>query len=171
MSTFRPVNENDPGVESEASGSSESDFDLGPEPGAEPAPAVEQADGGDQLPAAAKRDDGTLTKEAWIAQLRVGFAGGAVFLQSQTLTVATDWPTFQPAAEKLYESIDDVPSLRFLLRPLGKWPERIVVILAFGLPLAAGLKAEAAERKRALAEKPAQTDSETPGEAGASQAA
>lgn len=109
------------------------------EPGADAPGEDEAASGG---PA-------QLTRE----QFRQGFnatflvAGAATGLQ--TLSAAPQQPTAGPAADALYDIASESPWLRWLIQPQGVWLQRCAALAAFGMPVAAGVRAELLERQAA----------------------
>lgn len=100
-------------------------------------------EGGPETPA------GLLTRE----QFRDGLAkcqrlAGHV-AQIKTLIAAPDRPEYEPAADAAYDIIRDTPALHWLIMPGSIWLQRAVAIGAYAIPVAAGCRAELAERARA----------------------
>lgn len=54
----------------------------------------------------------------------------------------------------LYETIDEIPALHFILNPSGKWGARIISIVLFALPMAQNVRAEIAARQKQPDSKP-----------------
>lgn len=50
------------------------------------------------------------------------------------------------ASGAIYDTIQDVPSLRFLLSPQGKWFQRVLIVGAFAVPMAQAVGIEMGER-------------------------
>lgn len=65
----------------------------------------------------------------------------------KALQVPKGDPRAQGCAEALYETIEDVPALHFLLYPQGKWLPRICAIGAFTIPMGRAVALELQERK------------------------
>lgn len=63
------------------------------------------------------------------------------------------------ASGALYDTIQDIPMLHFLLMPQGKWMERAVAIGMFTIPMAQNVAAELAQRH---AEQPQSTENDMP---------
>lgn len=91
---------------------------------------------------------GFIPVDAFTATLTLTFhlSGGMLGLKS--LTEAPGQPTYQPAAEALYHTIVDTPSMHFLIQPGGVWMQRAIAMGAFALPLGYTVKAELAERRK-----------------------
>ncbi|MEO0961108.1 MAG: hypothetical protein AAFY01_01670 [Pseudomonadota bacterium] len=56
-------------------------------------------------------------------------------------------PAARSASDALYETIEDVPALHFLLRPESQWMQRVVVIGAFTVPRVMGARTEYVARQ------------------------
>ncbi|WP_298334135.1 hypothetical protein [Asticcacaulis sp.] len=66
----------------------------------------------------------------------------------RTIEEAPDQSSFPAAAQALYDSIVDTPSLHFLIKPETAWGARILAIGMFAVPMARGVQAELAERRK-----------------------
>lgn len=92
------------------------------------------------------RADGCLSCEAWTAQLAVALQLAGLATALQTLATAHERDTFAGAAAAIYQTADESPALRWMLRPAGRWVARLVAIAAFAGPLGRDIAAELAAR-------------------------
>ncbi len=76
----------------------------------------------------------------------------------ETLRGSPDQPTWPEAAGAIYDTLRDMPSLHFLIRPGGKWMQRAALVAIWGLPVATGCVAELRARKSPKAGRPANDD-------------
>lgn len=112
---------------------------------------AEPAGGTEQGPAPSGVDlgpSGFIPVEAFTATLTLTFhlSGGMLGLKS--LSEAPGQQTYQPAAEALYHTIVDTPSMHFLIQPGSVWMQRMIAMGAFALPLGYTVRAELAERRK-----------------------
>jgi hypothetical protein len=110
-------------------------------------PALESAVQGPPLTA-----EGLLTFDAWVGTFKACHVLPGHFLGLQTLITAPDRAEFPAAAKAIYDTIAEVPTLHFLLKPGGKWAERAAAIGLYAVPVAIAVKAEAAAKRAAKAE-------------------
>ena len=81
--------------------------------------------------------------------------------------MTSSFPSLPPAAAAVYDTIREMPSLHFLLRPGGKWMQRAFALGAFGVPVAIGCKIEAQAKRQARAQqKASETSADTPEQGG-----
>ncbi len=79
----------------------------------------------------------------------VGFSTASHMTGLKSLEVNKDDAAAQNCTRALYETIQDIPLLHFLLQPQNKWFERAIAIGAFAVPMAAAVSAEIEERNAA----------------------
>lgn len=116
------------------------------EPGAEGGARTAAAgdDAGDRM----FRPDGCYTFEAWSE----GFAGfhemAGALIGSQILTHAPATERYSPAARAIYDTADQVPALRWMIRPESVWLQRLAAIGMYTVPLAVAVRVELEMNRR-----------------------
>lgn len=96
----------------------------------------------------------------WIAGFLGGFNLAGNFVQALKILPEEEGKA-RAAAEAIYATAVEVPSLRFLIAPQGKWIGRGVAVAMFLGPKVTGARAEIVERRakaKALAGGPAATE-------------
>lgn len=121
---------------------------------------------------AAEPETKPLSFEEWFAFVHAMSNAAAARLQLRSLAWHRDRPDARAAFEALYETCSEIPALRFVISPGGKWGKRIACMAMFFLPLAMSLRAELiAKRAGGAAPPPAEGEGETPRSAPAASAA
>lgn len=89
-----------------------------------------------------------LPKEEWCKLLAGAIKMGGHMSSFETLK-AVDYanPEASEGLGAMYDTIEDIPSLHWLLKPFGKWAMRIIAISAFVLPLVKGCAGEIKQKK------------------------
>jgi len=111
--------------------------------------------------------DGLITADVFAEGFKIAFSVAGDLTGLETLKRAPEQATADPAAAALYETCREVPWLHWLLRPEGKWLQRVIVLGAFAVPVYAGCRAELAARGAAKAP---DNDNPDPGAGGSHQA-
>lgn len=99
-------------------------------------------DGGDENPP----NQGMIDVQAFHALFCVSFNTASAVTKLKSLAVDAADEACINCTRALYETIADVPMLRFMLMPNGKWAERAVAIGMFTVPMAMGVSNELASR-------------------------
>ncbi|PZO86540.1 MAG: hypothetical protein DI626_06285 [Micavibrio aeruginosavorus] len=77
-----------------------------------------------------------------------GFTVFSIVTHLRSLKVEAEDGTARAASDAIYDTIQDVPALHFLLEPQGKWMGRVACIAAFAVPMALNVRAELAARQQ-----------------------
>lgn len=104
------------------------------------------AGGGDALP------PGMLGKDEFYQIFVTGFKVASIATHLKSVEVNPQDQGARAASDAIYETVSEIPALRFLLQPQGKVFGRIVTIGMFVVPMAMNVQAEIAAR--AVAKKP-----------------
>lgn len=151
-----PSNENDPATASPTGDAGEhlEGIVLEGEPEAHPSAAPGVID-----------PDGFLSREAFYAVFAKSHQLAGQATQLQTLIRAPDQPETRGASDAIYDICRDTSALHWIIRPGSLWFQRIAVLLAYGIGLGAGVRAELRVRRSPAAEpasaaEPAQSDAE-----------
>jgi len=79
----------------------------------------------------------------------VGMNTASAVMQIKSLSVQKEDEACRNATRAMYETILDIPSLRFMLQPQNKWLERAIAIGVFTVPMAQAVANETAQKKAA----------------------
>lgn len=90
---------------------------------------------------------GALDQEQFHAVFCAGFSAASLITGIKSLHVDEADGKARAATGALYETIQDIPALHFLLEPQGKWLGRAVAIGTFAIPMARGVAVELQERR------------------------
>lgn len=91
-------------------------------------------------------NQGMIDVQAFHALFCVSFNTASAVTKLKSLSVDAADEACINCTRALYETIADVPMLRFMLMPNGKWMERAVAIGMFTVPMAMGVSNELAAR-------------------------
>lgn len=69
----------------------------------------------------------------------------------ETLKLAPSSDAARPASQAIYETCVEVPWLHWLIRPEGRWLQRVFTVGAFAVPVAVGVRVELAARRNQAA--------------------
>lgn len=100
------------------------------------------------LPSGVEVQNGFIPMPAFTATLSMSFTLGGGLLGLKTLSEAPQQQTYPAAAEALYHTIVDTPSLHFLIQPGGVWMQRALAMGAFAVPLGYSVRHELAEKRK-----------------------
>jgi|GEM_PF-3170573 len=92
-------------------------------------------------------DGHMLDHGAFHALFCVSFNTASTVTKLQSLSVDKEDEACQNCTRALYETILDIPMLHFVLKPSGKWMERMIAIGMFTVPMAIGVSQELAARR------------------------
>lgn len=95
-----------------------------------------------------------LKPEDFHALFCVGFGTASHITGLKSLSVDKADGGAVACTRALYDTIQDIPMLHFMLMPHGKWLERAVAIGAFTIPMAGAVGQEIKERQAAKQEEP-----------------
>lgn len=87
-----------------------------------------------------------------------GFKVAAIVTHLKSVEVNQDDRTARAACDAIYDTLNEIPALRFMLEPQGKWMGRVMAIGMFTVPMAMNVQAELAAR---VPKKPAQHGAKT----------
>lgn len=110
------------------------EIQAGPMPGETPAPGI-------------------LGKDEFFLVFIGGFKVAAIVTHLKSVEVNQDDRTARAACDAIYDTVNEIPALRFLLEPQGKWMGRVMAIGMFAVPMALNVQAELSAR---APKKPAQ---------------
>lgn len=94
--------------------------------------------------------DGYIRREAWPEIMGGFFHVAGAFTGLQSLAIDKADGTYIQAAYAVWDTCRETPYMDFLIRPGGKWMQRIAVIGAFAVPLYMNCKAEIAMKRAAV---------------------
>lgn len=117
------------------------------------ASATEASAPGEPSPPAAPAEGAAkpLSFDEWYAFVHAMSNAAAMRFQLKSLAWHRDRPDARAAFEALYETCSEIPALRFVISPGGKWGKRIACMAMFFLPLAMSLRAELEAKRRGAA--------------------
>jgi hypothetical protein len=104
--------------------------------GERPAPAAPKAEAAE-----------VVSFEEWYSFLAAIMAVGAYKLKLRSLAFDKNDPAAVKAFRALYDTLGEIPWLRWMLIPGGKWAERLLAIGAFFGPMLLGVLAELQARR------------------------
>lgn len=96
---------------------------------------------------------GILGKDEFFLVFIGGFKVAAIVTHLKSVEVNQDDRTARAACDAIYDTVNEIPALRFLLEPQGKWMGRVMAIGMFAVPMALNVQAELSAR---APKKPAQ---------------
>lgn len=104
-------------------------------------------DAGQELPDdSAAAVDGFMNKDQFFQFFAALHTIPGQMMAVRTLIEAPAKPEARPACDAIYDTAREVPSLHFLIKPGSVWMQRGMVVLAYAVPVAIGVKAELAAR-------------------------
>lgn len=89
---------------------------------------------------------GILSKDDFFRIFCGSFQAASLMTGLKSLSVSDSDGKAVAASGAIYDTIQDVPALRFLLSPQGKWFQRVILIGSFAVPMAQAVGAELAAR-------------------------
>lgn len=114
--------------------------------------------------------DGYIRREVWPDMMAGYFHLASAFTGLQTLKIEPGDDTYRQAALAVWDTARETPYMDYLIRPGGKWMQRVAAISAFALPVYFGCKAELAARRATVTAgpeaMPGGVSSEKPGDFG-----
>jgi len=94
-----------------------------------------------------------LQKDDFHKMFLTGFSIAHNLTGYRSLQVENDNQSAKDCANALYECIEDIPALHFLLKPQNKWFDRAITIGAFTVPMAISVANERHLRKQPVDKK------------------